>query len=274
MIAIAEKTVSQILTRSKLPGASFCINPYIGCSHRCLYCYARFMRRFTGHSEAWGTFIDVKINAPKLIRDDLRRVKRRGEVLIGSVCDAYQGVERTYKITRAIITELHAAQFPFSILTKSDLVLRDIDLLSKANCTVGFSIATLDDTVRRHFEPGAPSIARRLEALRTLHAAGISTYVFIGPILPGLTNPEAIIAECASMVDNVWAETLNLRCGIRQAMEAIYATHYPDAIPSEHLMSLSTNEWHQLKSTITATCQRMDLPLQGIFQHHESEVGQ
>ena len=120
-----------VLTRSRLPEVDYCINPYVGCLHGCIYCYARFMKRFTGHTEKWGKFIDVKINAPEVLEKELSRSPEKGTVLLGSVTDAYQPIERKYKITRAILEILLKHHFPISILTKSDLVVRDIDLLKK-----------------------------------------------------------------------------------------------------------------------------------------------
>lgn len=164
-----------ILTESKLPETDFCINPYVGCSHRCVYCYARFMKRFTSHTEPWGEFVDIKTNSVELIRKKLKLIKnRKGVVLLGSVTDAYQPLERKYEITRGLLKELLQSELSVSILTKSDLVLRDIDILKQfKNITVGITITSIDEKVCRVLESGASSVERRLEALKKLHESGI-----------------------------------------------------------------------------------------------------
>ncbi|MCG2686361.1 radical SAM protein, partial [Candidatus Parcubacteria bacterium] len=120
-----------LLTKSRLPEADYCINPYIGCSHECVYCYSRFKKRFTGHTEKWGEFVDIKINAPEVLEKQLSRNPKKGVALLGSVTDAYQPVEKKYKITRAILKVLLKYDFPVSVLTKSDLVTRDVDLFKQ-----------------------------------------------------------------------------------------------------------------------------------------------
>ena len=156
-----------VLTKSNLPKVDYCINPYVGCMHSCVYCYARFMRRFTGHAEPWGHFLDIKVNAPEVLAKELARNPRKGTVLLGSVTDAYQPVERKYRLTRAILEILLKHNFPVSILTKSDLVVRDIDLFRQfSECEVGLTITSMDENVARNFEPHASSPKRGLRRLR------------------------------------------------------------------------------------------------------------
>lgn len=206
MIKISEKTTKSILNKSKV--FNYCLNPYTGCAHACRYCYASlFMRRYSGHSEPWGQFVDIKINAPHLLRYQLPRVKR-GTIWIASVCDPYQPVEAKYELTRKCLSEISRFQFPVFIQTKSDMVLRDLDLLSQIqDLEIGFSIATEDDCVARIFEPGAPSISRRLMALEKIKKQGLKTFVFIGPILP--QNPERLIKEISGLADRVFIDRLN-----------------------------------------------------------------
>ncbi|MBU1622838.1 MAG: radical SAM protein, partial [Nanoarchaeota archaeon] len=139
---IREIQSKSIITKSELPESEYCLNPYIGCSHGCIYCYARFMKRFTGHSEPWGDFVDIKMNAPELARNSVKKIKKAGGVvLIGSVTDAYQPIEKKYQLTRNVLIELLKEDIPISILTKSALVTRDIDLLSQFSCcSVGLTI--------------------------------------------------------------------------------------------------------------------------------------
>ncbi|MFQ6120385.1 MAG: radical SAM protein, partial [Methanosarcinales archaeon] len=176
---IKEIKVKSILTRSRIPGVLYCLNPYTGCQHGCKYCYARFMKKFTGHLEKWGDFVDVKINAPAVLEKQLKTAKKEF-ISISTVTDPYQPLERIYQITRKCLEVLLKYQFPVSILTKSPLVLRDIDLLSQFHDSeVGVTITTGNDAIRKIFEPRAPSINQRIEILKGFHNQGVKTYAFI-----------------------------------------------------------------------------------------------
>ncbi|MGA3175226.1 MAG: radical SAM protein [Syntrophorhabdales bacterium] len=196
-----------ILTKSGIQGIAYCVNPYVGCSHGCVYCYATFMKRFTGHREPWGKFLDVKINAAALLARQIKRA-HQGTILLSSVTDCYQPAEAKYRVTRACLEVLADSPFPVDILTKSPLVLRDMDLLKRfRRLDVGFTVTTGDEAVRRIFEPGAPSIKARIEALKTLHDNGISTYAFIGPILP--LEPEELADWIRPHVESVLIDRMN-----------------------------------------------------------------
>ncbi len=207
MPEIREINAKSILSRSGIPGMTYCVNPYVGCAHACKYCYATFMKRFTGHLEEWGTFVDVKVNAPELLRKKLKRAER-GTIMMSSVTDAYQPVEARYCLTRKCLEVISLFDLPVSILTKSPLVLRDIDIISKLkDVELGITITTDNDAVRKIFEPHAPSIPARIDALKKLHAAGISTYVFIGPVLP--MAPERLAKMIAPYADRVLIDRMN-----------------------------------------------------------------
>ena len=199
--------VKSVLTRSGIPGVDYCINPYVGCFHGCKYCYATFMKRFTGHTEAWGSFVDVKVNSPEVLQRQLQR-KERGRVMISSVTDAYQPIEAKYKLTRKCLEVLLEHQFPVDILTKSPLVLRDLDLIKEfKDIEVGVTVTTNDEKIRKVFEPKAPSITARINTLKKLHNNGINTYVFIGPVLP--MNPEALLENINPHVDSIIIDRMN-----------------------------------------------------------------
>ncbi len=201
---VKEVLAKSILSASKI--YPYVINPYTGCQHSCSYCYARFMKRFTGHKEPWGQFVDVKINAPDLLRKEIVK-KRRDFVWVSGVCDPYQPLEGKYKITRQCLEILAEHDWPVVVQTRSALVLRDLDILKRGrHFEVGFSITTADDGIRKLFEPGAPPIARRLQALQELHAAGIRTYVMIAPMLPGA---EDLADRLAGHVDYVRLDRMN-----------------------------------------------------------------
>jgi len=179
---IREIYARSILSKSKVYDNT--INTYTGCQHSCTYCYARFMKRTTRHIEPWGEFVDVKINAPELLRKEINK-KQRGRVWISGVCDAYQPLEAKYELTRKCLEILVEHDWPMTIQTKSPLVLRDMELLKKAgDIEVGLTITTADDNIRRLFEPNTPPIKERIRALDELHQAGIRTFAMIAPMLP------------------------------------------------------------------------------------------
>jgi DNA repair photolyase len=205
---IREIHARSILVKSQV--SDYTVNPYIGCQHRCTYCYARFMKRFTGHREPWGEFVDVKINAPDLLRKEINR-KPPGRVWISGVCDPYQPLEKKYELTRKCLEILVRCGWPITVQTKSPLVLRDIDLFTtNANIEVGLSIATADDEIRKLFEPNAPSIKERVKAIGELHQAGIRTYAMIAPMLPGA---EGLAAQLSGKVDYVLVDRMNYHYG-------------------------------------------------------------
>ena len=201
---VREIAVKSILSKSKI--YEYVVNPYIGCQHACSYCYARFMKRFTGHREPWGEFVDVKVNAPDLLRQEIKR-KKKGGVWVSGVCDPYQPLEAKYKITRKCLEILIGNNWPITVQTRSPLVTRDADLLKAANdIEVGMTISTLDDRIRQLFEPHAPSIKSRIKALDELHRAGIRTFAMIAPLLP---KAEGLVNELEGKVDYVLIDRLN-----------------------------------------------------------------
>jgi len=211
---VSEITVKSALTRSKIPGVEYVINPYIGCGHGCLYCYAAFMTKWSRlHAESkWGSFVEAKINIAEVLHDELSRKRKRGSVLLSSVCDPYQPVEARFELTRKCVLLLQYFGWGIEILTRSPLVTRDIDLL-RFNVSVGISIPTDDDMVRQALEPKSPSIADRLKTLRELHEAGIQTWAFIAPMLP--MNPESLHEAIEPYVSHVLIDKLNYSGKVR-----------------------------------------------------------
>ena len=180
---IREVQAKSILSVSRV--YDYVVNPYTGCQHACSYCYSRFMKRFSGHKEPWGEFVDVKINAPDLLRTEISK-KKLGRVWISGLCDPYQPLEAKYKLSRECLEILKQHHWPVTVQTRSPLILRDIDILQQANdFEAGLTVTTADDRIRKLFEPGAPPIKDRLDALDSLHRAGIRTYAMIAPMLPG-----------------------------------------------------------------------------------------
>jgi DNA repair photolyase len=190
---IREIQSKTILSKSQV--YPYVINPYTGCQHNCTYCYARFMKRFTGHKEPWGQFVDVKINAPDLLRKEIAH-KTPERVWVSGVCDPYQPLEAKYRLTRQCLEILAAHGWPVAIQTRSPLVTRDLDVLvNMKDLEVGFSITTAKDGIRKIFEPQAPPIHARINALEQLHKAGLRTFVMIAPILPGAESLAELLSD-------------------------------------------------------------------------------
>ncbi|MCX6329074.1 MAG: radical SAM protein [Bacteroidia bacterium] len=193
-----------ILSASKV--YNYVINPYVGCQHACHYCYARFIKRFTGHKEPWGKFVDIKTNAADLLRVEINK-KKCGRVWISGLCDPYQPLEAKYKLTRNCLEILIYNNWPVTIQTRSSLVLRDMDILKGAkDFEVGLTITTADDEIRKLFEPNAPPVKERLSTLDELHRSGIRTYAMIAPILPGA---EALANALKGKVNYIIVDRMN-----------------------------------------------------------------
>ncbi|MDI6877267.1 MAG: radical SAM protein [Methanomicrobiales archaeon] len=191
MATLSERQCRSALVRSRIPGADYCINPYGGCGHGCVYCYAAFMKRFLRTAEPWGSFVQARTNIADRLAREIAGGRREGRVLLSSVTDPYQPAEQQYRLTRACLERLSRTRMPVSILTKSDGVLRDLDVLrGMADVEVGFSITTADDDLARLLEPGASPPSRRFHALSALAAAGIRTWVFISPVIPGIGDSD------------------------------------------------------------------------------------
>ena len=219
--------VRSILTKSNLPVGDYSVNPYIGCTHGCKYCYASFMKRFTGHTEQWGTFLDVKI-WPEIKKTGKYSGK---ELFIGSVTDPYLPQEKIYERTRALLMQLKDSGAKISIATKSDLILRDLDLIkSFPDARVSWSINTLDDNFQRDMDQ-AVSIDRRLAAMKIFHQAGVRTTCFISPIFPGITDAQAIIQRAKAQCNLIWLENLNLRGSYKTVIMDYISEKYPHLLP-------------------------------------------
>jgi DNA repair photolyase len=197
-MVVREIQAKAILSVSKVH--DYALNPYTGCEHACSYCYARFMKRFSGHKEPWGDFVDAKINAPDLLLVEKER-KKRGTVWVSGVCDPYQPLEARYQLTRRCLELLVRSNWPVRVQTRSPLVLRDLDVLREGeDIEVGLTVTTADDAIRKLFEPRAPAIEARLEALHELRKAGVRTYAMIAPMLPGAEQLGTLLAGRADYI--------------------------------------------------------------------------
>ena len=210
---IKEIKIKTALSPSQLPGLDYALNPYRGCAHACIYCYAPAVIHWD--KGKWGELVEVKINLPRILSKELH-VKKKGVVVLGTVTDPYQTAEKKYEITRRCLELLLMHDFPVCIQTKSSLVLRDIDLLKEfKNVEVGITLTALDDSLREKIEPGATSVIERLRALAVLRESGIKTWVFLGPVMPHITDVEALVDAIAEVKpEYVLVDRLNLKEGV------------------------------------------------------------
>lgn len=273
-VKINLKKANSILIRSGLPGSDWVVNPYNGCLFGCFYCYAAQIARWQHPDEDWGTYLDVKVNAPELLEKELEHLKKKfgeknfGSIFFSSVTDPYVSLEAKYKLTRGCLKAL--ADFDYegeiAIQTKSPLVTRDIDLFKKLKkVSVGFTVTTLEDKVSRFLEVRAPPVSLRIRALKQLNDEGIPTYAFIGPILPYFMSEKSKIKELLDQlqavgVKEVWFEHINLSPQIKARLFEFLKKEASELIPE--FEKAETREYRQhLEEIIKEVLKGRDLKM-------------
>lgn len=259
--------VKDYLTKSSLPASDYVINPYVGCPHACKYCYASFMKRFTGHDEKWGTFIDIK-ECDKPI--DIKKLKGK-TLFVSSVTDCYNPFEEKYEVTRKILEQLITAECEVTISTKSDLIIRDLDLLKKIpQLKVAFSINTLNESFRRDMD-NASFIDRRIQTMRELYQAGIYTVLFMSPIFPYLTEWKEIIDYTQGFVKEYWFENLNLRGSYKKEIFEYIRCHYPDllSVYEKIYVKKDSDYWQKLAVEMDEYCRKLGVEYTNYFYHEK-----
>ena len=258
---------SSLVTKSKLPAADFVINPYVGCPHACKYCYASFMKRFTNHPEQWGQFLDVKI-CDKPIK--LKELAGKS-VFLSSVTDCYNKYEKDFEITKSVLEQIKYLNSKITITTKSDLILRDIEILKQfKNLTVSFSINTLDSGFQKDMDK-ASSIEDRLRALKILHDNKIRTALFMSPIFPYITDFKAIIERTKDYVSEFWFENLNLRGDYKYTIMNYVKTQYPKFY-AEYKKIYDDKDnayWENLENEIREYCDKNSIDYEIYFYHEK-----
>jgi DNA repair photolyase len=226
-----------------MPYFAWTLNPYMGCVHRCTFCYVRAYERRADRpsGEQYGQSIRVKVNVADVLRAELARRSWRGEsVALGTATDPYQPAEGKYRLTRACLEALAAAENPFTIVTRGPLIVRDIDVLADAarrmRVSVSFSVPTLDGEVWRRTEPGTAPPRQRLRALERLRSAGVDAGVAVAPVLPGISDGEeqldaVVRAARHAGATHVWASVLHLRPGTREHFLEHLTADWPDLVP-------------------------------------------
>lgn len=228
---VAKIRAKNILSRSKIGSGGYAINPYVGCPHGCIYCYAEFMRGVTGHEEAWGEFLDAKeFDTASLVK--FVGLHGGERVFMSSVTDCYNSYEARFGVTRKVLEAVAGSDINLQILTKSSLVTRDIDLLqTMPNVRVGVSLSVIDESLRRMLEPRASPVAARISAIKKLRAAGVKTYIFVAPIFPQITPVFDIISRYGDAADEIWFDRLNLYPNFRDKILAFIGRNFPALLP-------------------------------------------
>ncbi len=224
MVVIDTARVKDYLTKTKLTTLDYVINPYVGCPNKCLYCYAAYMSSFSKHKEEWGEFIDVKQTRKKINTFKIKNKK----VMISTVTDPYNSFEEKYGITRMLMEQLVNSEAFISVVTKSKLVLRDLDLFKKMkHIEVALSISVLDEKLKKKIEPNSSTIEERVETLKLLKQNGIKSVVFVAPIIPQMTNFKKIIETTKEYADEYWFDNLNLRSSFKAKMFQFINDEFP-----------------------------------------------
>jgi DNA repair photolyase len=231
---VREIVCKTILNHSGL--SDYSLNCYTGCTHGCVYCYARFMQRFHPHDEPWGSFVDVKVNAVEVLKRQLRRAQP-GTVFVSSACDGWQPVEAQWRLTRRCCELLLEHGFELHVLTKSALALRDLDVFARQPVQIGTTLTTLDERLRELWEPGATSVHERLGVIAAAQRAGLQTGVMFGPLLPFLSDSQeaidALLEQAAELaIDRIWIDALNPRPRVWPAVAELLRARFPDLVQS------------------------------------------
>ena len=281
-----EIEAKSILVKSKLPDADYVVNPYTGCQFGCLYCYASFMGRFVGESiNNWGNYVYVKRNAVNMLEKELKRWaghRLEASILLSSVTDPYQGVEKDYRLTRGILEALCRTAYPgpVSILTKSPLVLRDVDILQQMpDLEVGMTVTTTDDRLSRFLEVRAPLASRRLNTLKQLKTEGIYTYAFIGPLLPHFRYLPDLLDELFGSVaktgiGSIYVEHMNLNSYIKKRLWQVLR-HESLEVQRVYLEASTILHREALNNMVAEIAEKYGLKLRmgGVLYHYSNNTG-
>jgi DNA repair photolyase len=238
-----EEPCRSALNRVRGMPFAWSLNPYMGCAHRCTFCYVRAFeaRADRPWDDRYGASVRVKTNVAEVLRGELARATwQRETVAVGAATDPYQPAEGRYRLTRACIEAFAEAASPFAIITRGPLIVRDLDALAeaarRADVSVTFSVPTLDDEIWRRTEPGTAPPRQRLRALARLVEAGIDARVGMAPILPGLSDRPELLADVvrearAAGATGIWANLLYLRPGTREHFLSALERDWPELLP-------------------------------------------
>lgn len=281
---VKEIHAKSILVKTGLPDCDWVINPYTGCRFGCKYCYAAFVGRFRHPGEEWGSYVDVKVNAPELLKKELEtKLNKRGRtsqnkdvgiIFFGSVTDPYQGLEAKYKITRKCLKVLADINYhgKISLLTKSMLVTRDIDIFRRLHdIEVGLTVTSTGDPISKYLETYASPNEQRLKALNKLNKEGIKTYAFVGPLLPHFVWMEKEMEELLLQlkkagVSYIYIEHINLSKYIRDRLYEYLKKDHP-----QELQKFSEAQTPEYRKTLDVILQKL-VKKTGLRLAHEKPI--
>ncbi len=251
------------ISPSRLPGLDYALNPYVGCEHSCAYCYSPAVLRREDYIRNWGNFVFIKENLPSLLEKEIAKIKP-GFIGIGTVCDPYQPVEKNAGITRKSLEILKDEKFNLCIQTKSDLVLRDVDLLNRKRDEIGVTITTLDNDLARKIEPRASPPDARAQILEELSHRQVRRWLFLGPVIPGVNDSEeslsAVIEVAKKTGSLVIYDKLNLKRGVEERLSKVLGS-------SDFLSLLTTDWWEKTARKIERMCKDQGIRCEPAFTH-------
>ncbi|MDI6643052.1 MAG: radical SAM protein [Candidatus Hodarchaeaceae archaeon] len=262
-------TCKTALSPCKLPGLRYSLNPYVGCEHGCKYCYSPSTLRDEWMGLNWGKFVRAKQNIAEVLAREVKR-KPKGTVGVSTVCDPYQPLEAKLELTRKCIEMLSKHDFPVSIQTKSRLVLRDADLIDPEKFDVGVTITTMDRGMAGLLEPGAPPPNVRAQVLEEFSSRGVETWLFLGPIIPGLNDAEEnlkqIIEVAARTKSKVIYDRLNLKQWVMGRLGSVLEQERPglaERLPA--LVREGSEPWRQICSKVETICGELGVKCETAF---------
>lgn len=257
-VRVIERKAKSLYTRSKIPGVEWAVNQYVGCTFACEYCYAKFLTRWKDYGR-WGSWVEVKTNAPELARKHVS-----GSVVMSTVSDPYQPIEAELKLTRRVLRYMDKRN-ELSVLTKSPLVTRDIDIFALfRSIEVGLTINGFTGREKRLFEPLTPVHGARVSALKELKEAGLKTYVFVSPIIPEVTDVSAMVEDTRGFADYYFFEVLNLRASGREFQELLR-----DEYPESYEVLTDEEKFEEFLWGLKKEIRSLGVKAQGIETHRE-----
>ncbi|MCS7108609.1 MAG: radical SAM protein [Sulfolobales archaeon] len=250
--------VKTALSPSKLPDIRYALNPYVGCAHGCIYCYAADLcKRYFGVSYNWGSEVIIKKNIIEVLKKDVKRLSP-GIVGVSTITDPYQPIEETQQLTREAMRILSQNRFKVSIQTKSTLLLRDLDLINSKNFDVGFTITTLNDAIAKYIEPNAPSPNLRAKAADEVSKHGIETWIFLGPIIPLVNDHEDQIEEVVEFASSINSYIIYDKLNIKPVMNYNMRMKWNLNIDLEEVInqSMDSSYFKRISKLLTDLCKK------------------
>lgn len=277
-VKIKEVKVSSLLKKRENQFYQIAIDPYIGCTHKCLYCFADYTKYETNHiNEEWGTFCDVKTNCEKLIKKDIKSFNLKQPMVIGTLTDPYQAVEKHYKKTRHVLRELLPFKdfISFNLTTKSKLIVRDVDLIKQFTVSgVSISLGIDDPRIARILEPFASSVEDRIETLKIMKSNGIYVTLNVMPLMPGISNFKKLIKKTKDYVDFYIFDKLSLFSSIKKNIFSFLKTNKPELVSKyKEIYGKDGGKlwWKKKKNEIIEYCNQNNIK-HGFFDYPEEEV--